>query len=70
MVLGFEDFGDGGEEKVKVGVNEGYICRQAKDYRREEEHFGGPDDGKPEEVSGCETAVEGGAEIGVSGFFA
>lgn len=68
MVLAFEDFGDGREEQVQVTVDDGHEGRHGEDDGREDEHFGGADDGAFEEVGGGEARVELGAEGGIARF--
>lgn len=64
-----EDLADGCEEEVQVAVDDADVEGEEEDDGREEEHFCGAHDAEHEEVFGGAACVEGGAEIGVAGFF-
>lgn len=68
MVFAFEDLGDGREEEIQVAVDDGHEGGHGEDDGREDEHFGGADDGAFEEVGGREARVKFGAERGITRF--
>lgn len=53
-----EDVGEGGEEQVQVGVDDGHVEGHDGDDGRVDEHLDGPDDAAPEVVPRGEADVE------------
>jgi hypothetical protein len=58
------------EEYVEVAVRNRHIQRNGKADGAPSQHLRGPDDREEEEITRRKTAVEFGAKLGVSGFFA
>lgn len=67
--MGFEDEGEGGEEKVDVRIHESHVGRKTQDDGREEEHLGWPRYRPHEQHSSREVSIQFALVLVLSGLF-